>query len=109
MFYFFLSFFLLSCTKVINITLGVGLPASVLCLYSKSKTFEIVQPSDNSIKFLVGLSFIVIVGYCLFTLPLWSFMHHGRWIQSTTINRRGAHALLVLFVIVMGVYITFND
>jgi hypothetical protein len=99
---------LLAC-KVINITLGVGLPASVLCLYSQAKTFQIVQQSDNSIKFLVGLSFIIIGGYCLFTLPLLSFLKTGRIRSCTSISRRGAYALLVLFVAVMGVYITFND
>jgi hypothetical protein len=95
--------------QVINITLGVGLPASVLCLYSKSETFEIVKQSDNSIKFLVGLSFIIILGYCLFTLPLLSFCQHGRLMTSTSVNRRGSYALLLLFAFVMTVYIALND
>lgn len=87
----------------------MGLPASVLCLYAESGTFQIVQKSDKSIMFLVGLSFVVIVGYCLFTLPLLSLLQQGRLLKSTSINRRGAHALLASFVLVMGVYITFND
>ena len=97
------------CTQVINITLGVGLPASILCLSSKTRTFEIVKQSDDSIKFLVGLSFIVILGYCLFTLPLMSFMRSGKVMNSTCINRKGAYGLLLLFITIMGVYITFND
>lgn len=96
-------------SQVINITLGVGLPATVLCLYAKSKTFEIVERSDNSLKFLVGLLFLVVAGYCAFSLPVLSFVTSGKMMKSTTVSRRGALALLLLFVLVMGVYITFND
>lgn len=96
-------------SQVISITLGVGLPALMMCLYSESHTFEIVNRSDTSINFLVALSFVIVSGYCFFSLPLLILFRSCKVQKSTTINRQGAHGLLGLFFVIMSLYIIFNE
>ena len=67
-----------------------------------------------SIKFLVFLTFVTVGGYCLFSLPLAAFLRGlstGRLVMpsSTTVSKRGAGWLLLLFGTVMGCYVALND
>jgi Ca2+/Na+ antiporter len=94
-------------SQVINITLGVGLPALISCwLYGGSL---MIDPEElKSLWLLTGLVAAVVVGYAAVSLPLFRVLacHITRY---TTIKRPGALFLLALWVAANAVFVVTNE
>ena len=94
-------------SQVINITLGVGLPALISCwLYGGSL---LIDPEElKSLWLLTGLVAAVVVGYAAVSLPLFRVLacHITRY---TTIKRPGALFLLALWVAANAVFVVTNE
>jgi hypothetical protein len=73
-------------SQVINISLGVGLPALFVCVTSNGMFF--VEQTD-SLWLLTSLAFVVIFMHVSTTLPVWNLMR-GLLVKHAAITKNGA-------------------
>ena len=82
-------------SQVINITLGVGLPALISCwLYDGA--LRIAPQQIKSLWLLVGLVFVTVAGYAATCLPLFRMLS-CTVTRYTSIKKPGAMFLLALW------------
>lgn len=97
-------------SQVINISLGVGLPAIILCLSNPTGTYQIGHEQSDTLWLLTLLLLIVICSYILITFPLNAMTACEFNMNSgTTFTRTGAKTLLLVWVTVYVIFILTNE
>ena len=98
-------------SQVINISLGVGLPALLLCLASSDFRYSIDRDMTSSLWLLCSLLIIVVFCYVCATLPVYKVLTCDRLFMArgTSLDRKGAAALLAVFAGVYFVFVYSNE
>ena len=95
-------------SQVINISLGIGLPALLQCLSKKNKEVYLAKEDSTSLGLLVCLVFVVLSSFMLVTMPLSKFLCTGRFPRYSHLNRYGASLLLLVWFSAFFAFIVFN-
>ena len=98
-------------SQVINISLGVGLPALLLCIMSPDLQYPINEDMTRSLWLLCSMLIVVVSAYVCATLPVLKVITCSRAALAggTHFYRTGAVALLAVFAAVYFVFIYNNE
>jgi hypothetical protein len=90
---------------VINVSLGVGIPALLSGLLSGP--LSISAPQASSLSLLTVLLILIILSYIAVTVPV-AGMVRGGWAESTMVYRAGAVFQMCVCAFVYTAFLTLN-
>jgi Ca2+/Na+ antiporter len=94
-------------SQVINISLGVGLPALLLCLTGDGKIY-LAKEDTTSLGLLVSLVFVVLLSFMLVTIPIRKIVTSFQVPRFSHLNRYGALMLLFVWMAAFAAFIVLN-
>eukprot|EP00601_Ochromonadales_sp_CCMP2298_P003992 CAMPEP_0173183802 /NCGR_PEP_ID=MMETSP1141-20130122/8599_1 /TAXON_ID=483371 /ORGANISM="non described non described, Strain CCMP2298" /LENGTH=249 /DNA_ID=CAMNT_0014107055 /DNA_START=1 /DNA_END=750 /DNA_ORIENTATION=- len=92
-------------SQVINVSLGVGIPALLSGLLSGP--LSISAPQASSLSLLTVLLILIILSYIAVTVPV-AGMVRGGWAESTVVYRAGAVFQMCVCAFVYTAFLTLN-
>lgn len=95
-------------SQVINISLGVGLPALFVCL-SGNGFLTIAQAQANSLWFLASLLFVIIASYIGVTVPVAKMWEQRSIPDNTLVTKSSATVQLCVWAVVYFTFIFMNE
>ena len=97
-------------SQVINISLGVGLPALLLCMSSTTGSYKIDSEQTNSLWLLTTLLYAVVFTYVGVTLPVITFISSACVsIKETSFTKSGALFLLGVWTLSYVIFVYSNE
>ncbi|RYY85304.1 hypothetical protein EON63_07640 [archaeon] len=93
---------------MINISLGVGLPALFVCLTGNG-FLQIEHAQADSIYLLTCLLFLVVTSYISITLPLFKMYTQRSIPESTIVSKSEATIQICVWVAVYVTFIYLNE
>ena len=95
-------------SQVINISLGVGLPALLQCLTKKHMEIQLAKEDTTSLGLLVCLVFVVLASFILVTIPIQKILYSCQLPRFSHLNRYGALMLLLVWLASFLSFIVLN-
>ena len=97
-------------SQVINISLGVGLPALLLCMSSPTGSYKIDSEQTNSLWLLTALLYAVVFTYVGVTVPVITFISSACVsIKETSFTKSGAIFLLGVWALSYVIFVYSNE
>ena len=97
-------------SQVINISLGVGLPALLLCMSSSTGSYKIDSEQTNSLWLLTSLLYAVVFTYVGVTLPIINFISSACVsVKETYFTKFGATVLLSVWILSYVIFVYSNE
>ena len=95
-------------SQVINISLGIGLPAFIQCVSKKNLKINLAKEDTTSLGLLVCLVFVVLSSFMLVTIPISKILCTCQCPHYSHLNRYGALMLLLVWFSAFLAFIVFN-
>ena len=93
-------------SQVINISIGVGLPALFVCLTSTNGLFFVEQ--TESLWILTALAFVVISVHVTMTIPVFNLLR-GLLVRRASITKSGAIVQVTTWTLAYIVFCVMNE
>ena len=94
-------------SQVINISLGIGLPALILCLSGNGEV-RLAREDKTSLGLLVSLVFVVLISFMCVTIPVQRILLTCKLPRYSHLNRYGALLLLLVWATCFLAFIVLN-
>jgi Ca2+/Na+ antiporter len=95
-------------SQVINISIGVGLPALFINL-TNGLPLQVTRHEAQSLGFLATMLFLVICSYISLTIPVWKIIREKVLPEIITVTKSGATLQIILWTIMYILFLYINE
>lgn len=95
-------------SQVINISIGVGLPALFINL-TTGLPLQVTRHEARSLGTLATMLFLVICSYIFLTIPVWKFVREKVLPEVISVTKSGATLQVILWVCMYIVFLYINE